>query len=121
MNPLLFVYLNFVRGPQIMAARHKKEEEERQAKAALEGKDGEKKDSKKPEPKEAPKLQVLASCKKCERQVPEEELEANFSLCDACASNPMALLTPFVVFQLIGILVALSVLVYRWTNGLPLV
>ncbi|ETV74538.1 hypothetical protein H257_11056 [Aphanomyces astaci] len=121
MNPLLFLYLNLVRAPQLNAKRLKKEEDERLAReaadptlAAAESKATKTKsaDGEKPQ---------LTSCKKCEVQVLDAEVSANFGLCDKCASNPWALVTPVVVFQLVGIVVALAVFIYRFLNGLPLV
>ncbi|KAG9398274.1 hypothetical protein AC1031_014865 [Aphanomyces cochlioides] len=118
MNPLLLLYLNLVRGPQLDAARRKKEEEERLAREAA-NPDGNKKADAKKDAKPAPP--PLASCKKCDNKVDQDEVDANFGLCVQCASNPWSLVTPSVIFQLAGILLALAVLVYRFMNGLPLI
>ncbi|EQC28791.1 hypothetical protein SDRG_13473 [Saprolegnia diclina VS20] len=103
MNPLLFLYLNLVRGPQIAAERQRKEAEAAQAAGPVPA----------PAPVK-PKEVVLASCKKCDKQVDEAELRANFdSLCVACASDPMSMLSPVFIFQILLILFALAVFVYR--------
>ncbi|ETV94605.1 hypothetical protein H310_11866 [Aphanomyces invadans] len=119
MNPLLFLYLNFIRGPQLDAQRRKKEEEERLAKEAAEPALAAA--ATVPKKKLEAATAELTSCKKCEGRVSVNEVDENFGLCNVCASNPMALLTPFVIFQLGGIVVALVVLVYRYLHNLPLV
>ncbi|KDO21540.1 hypothetical protein SPRG_13349 [Saprolegnia parasitica CBS 223.65] len=85
MNPLLFLYLNLVRGPQIAAERQRKEAEAAQAANPA------------PAPVEAKEV-VMASCK---------------NLCVACASDPMSMLSPVFIFQILLILFALAVFIYR--------
>ncbi|OQR87008.1 hypothetical protein ACHHYP_09625 [Achlya hypogyna] len=104
MNPLLFLYLNLVRGPQLQAERERKEAEEAAASNAATPA------AAAPAKKEI----VLASCKKCDKQVDEAELAANYdSLCVECASNPMSMLSPVFIFQILLILVAVFVFIYR--------
>ncbi|OQR90705.1 hypothetical protein THRCLA_22519 [Thraustotheca clavata] len=105
MNPLLLLYLNLVRGPQIAAERAQKEAEE---KAKL--------DAANPKPlvKEKEEEVPKGTCKKCDKEVAVAELHANYNdLCYQCANNPISLLSPLFIFQLISILIALSIFLYR--------
>ncbi|KAI9988038.1 hypothetical protein PInf_024298 [Phytophthora infestans] len=55
MNSLLFLYLNLIRGPQIVAARREKEEKEKRAQLEADIASG--------------KVTKMASCKKCDAPV----------------------------------------------------
>uniref|UniRef100_A0AAV1UBU6 Uncharacterized protein n=1 Tax=Peronospora matthiolae TaxID=2874970 RepID=A0AAV1UBU6_9STRA len=113
MNSLLFLYLNLVRGPQIVAARRAKEERDKRAKLEADIASG--------------KVPKLASCKRCDAPVDRLTLPLEVALtCAACKINEnnelrmarkemrhASKMSPFLYFQVFIILLGLAVFWHR--------
>uniref|UniRef100_M4C0X7 DksA C4-type domain-containing protein n=1 Tax=Hyaloperonospora arabidopsidis (strain Emoy2) TaxID=559515 RepID=M4C0X7_HYAAE len=113
MNSLLFLYLNLVRGPQIVAARREKEERDKRAKLEADIASG--------------KVPKLASCKRCD--APVDRLSLSLEVTPTCAAciikekNELRVATkemrhafkmsPFLYFQVFIILLGLAVFCHR--------
>ena len=113
MNSLLFLYLNLIRGPQIVAARREKEGKEKLAQLEVDIVSG--------------KVPRLASCKRCDAVVDRLSLPLDATpTCAACITkeakelhaNKMEMRTqcqmsPFLWFQVFIILLGLAVFCHR--------
>jgi hypothetical protein len=118
MNSLLFLYLNLIRGPQIAAARRKKEELEKRAQLEMEIQSG--------------KVSNMVSCKKCDVLVDRLAVPVGvFPTCVACLTKEAEELraakikmrktikmSPFLWFQVLMMLLGLTVFFHR--NIMPL-
>ncbi|TDH67061.1 hypothetical protein CCR75_007895 [Bremia lactucae] len=113
MNSLLFLYLNFVRGPKIVAARRAKEEEEKRAQLKADIASG--------------KVPRVASCKKCDVLVDRLAVPMGIMpTCVACLAKESQELyipqvdvqrkiamSPFLWFQIFIMLLGLTVFIHR--------
>ncbi|CAH0481800.1 unnamed protein product [Peronospora belbahrii] len=119
MNSLLLLYLNLVRGPQIVAARRKKEEMEKRARLEAEIASG--------------KVPNIASCKKCDAPVDRLSVAVGVvtPTCATCLDKEAEKLrvakmemrreikmSPFLWFQVFIMLLGLTVFFHR--NIMPL-
>ena len=118
MNSLLFLYLNLIRGPQIVAARLQQEEREKRVKLEAEIALG--------------KVLNVASCKKCDAPVDRLSVPVEVTpTCTACLAKEveemraakMAMrreikMSPFLWFQVFIVLLGLTVFIHR--NIVPL-
>ncbi|EEY61879.1 uncharacterized protein PITG_13839 [Phytophthora infestans T30-4] len=118
MNSLLFLYLNLIRGPQIVAARREKEEKEKRAQLEANIASG--------------KVTKMASCKKCDAPVNRLSVPVVATpTCAACLAKEAEELrvakmqmrreikmSPFLWFQVFIMLLGLTVFFHR--NVMPL-
>lgn len=116
MNYLLFLYLNFVRGPQIMEERRQKEDAETLAKLKADIQAG--------------TLSATVACKKCDAQIDRLSFRpsAKEPVCAECRAKEAAehrqemqeamRMSPFMWFQLFVMLLGLTVFFHR--NVMPL-
>ncbi|KAF1792454.1 hypothetical protein GQ600_4541 [Phytophthora cactorum] len=109
MNSLLFLYLNLIRGPQIVAARREKEEKEKRAQLEADIANG--------------KVTKMASCKKCDAPVDRLSVPVGVTpTCVACLAKETEELrikmSPFLWFQVFIMLLGLTVFFHR--NVVPL-
>lgn len=117
MNYLLFLYLNLVRGPQLMEERRRKEDAERMAKLAEDIKAG--------------TLSATVACKKCDVQINRMMVRpdaTNEPMCADCKAKEAAehqremaeamRMSPFMWFQLFVMLLGMTVFFHR--NVMPL-
>ncbi|KAG1688626.1 hypothetical protein DVH05_003551 [Phytophthora capsici] len=118
MNSLLFLYLNLIRGPQIMAARQEKEDKEKRAQLEADIASG--------------KVPKMASCKKCDVEVDRLAVPVGVTpTCAACLAKEAEELrvakmqmrreikmSPFLWFQVFIMLLGLTVFFHR--NVMPL-
>ncbi|CAI5730911.1 unnamed protein product [Peronospora destructor] len=120
MNSLLFLYLNLIRGPQILAARLQQEEREKRVRLEVEIALG--------------KVPNMASCKKCDAPVDRRSVPVNVNVtptCTACLAKDVEemcaakmemrrkiKMSPFLWFQVFVMLLGLTVFIHR--NIVPL-
>jgi hypothetical protein len=117
MNYLLFLYLNLVRGPQIMEERRRKEDAEKMAKLT--------------EDIQAGTLSATVACKKCDAQINRMMVRPNAKdeyMCAECKAKESEehqremreamRMSPFMWFQLFVMLLGLTVFFHR--NVMPL-
>jgi hypothetical protein len=118
MNSLLFLYLNLIRGPQIMAERREKEDKEKRVQLEADIASG--------------KVPKMASCKKCDEPVERLAVPVGVTpTCAACLAKEAEELrvakmemrreikmSPFLWFQVFMMLLGLTVFFHR--NVMPL-
>lgn len=119
MNFILFLYLNLIRGPRIIAEREAKEQEARRLQEEADRASG--------------KLPTVASCKKCDAEIDltKTRTDAAMPKCEKCQkleieerANAVAevkeelKMTPFLWWQLFVMLVGIAVFFHR--NVMPL-